>query len=494
MLQNMRHHHFFIAALCYLVILLCPFELKAGQLWVGSASISITPEKPVAISGQFRTRIAKTVESPITATALAIETRNGDKVEDQAIMIACELVLIREDIQQKFRERVKSQLPGFDINKVFLSATHTHTAPVTVQGEYNVPKEGAMQPAEYVEFLIPQLVKVAAEAWKNRQQAGVSWGMGHAVVAYNRRTLYANGKSRMYGPTNSATFRGIEGYEDHGVEVLFFWNQENKLIATAINVACPAQEVEGRETVNADYWHEVRIQLRKQYGDHLQVIGWIGAAGDQSPHLRYRRQAEDRMREGRKLTRLQEIARRISRAFDDAYEVAKDDIKRDVIFRHEVKTIELPVRQVTKGEAVEIRATIADLVNQAQQGRDTLRARVWNQTVIDRFEKQTPDQTYPVELHAIRLGDIAICNNPFELFTMYGIQIKARCKAIQTFVIQLACTTGGYLPTQKAVDGGGYSAIIQSNIVGPEGGRVLVEETVNALNQLWDKPKTTAGK
>jgi len=92
-----------------------------------------------------------------------------------------------------------------------------------------------------------------------------------------------------------------------------------------------------------------------------------------------------------------------------------------------------------------------------------------------------------MEAHVIRLGDVAICTNPFELFTDYGVRIKARSKALQTFVIQLA-GPGTYLPTERAVKGGHYSAIVQSNLVGPEGGQVLVDRTVEILDELWKKP------
>ena len=50
----------------------------------------------------------------------------------------------------------------------------------------------------------------------------------------------------------------IEGMEDHDVNMLFFWDKSGKLIAMTIDVPCPAQEVENRSTVNADYWHPVR--------------------------------------------------------------------------------------------------------------------------------------------------------------------------------------------------------------------------------------------
>jgi hypothetical protein len=35
------------------------------------------------------------------------------------------------------------------------------------------------------------------------------------------------------------------------------------------------------------------------------------------------------------------------------------------------------------------------------------------------------------------------------------------------------------------VAGGGYSAIPESGLVGPEGGRVLVDRTVELMNGLW---------
>jgi hypothetical protein len=89
-----------------------------------------------------------------------------------------------------------------------------------------------------------------------------------------------------------------------------------------------------------------------------------------------------------------------------------------------------------------------------------------------------------MELHVIRLGEVAIATNSFELFTDYGIQMKARSKALQTFVIQLA-GPGTYLPTERAVRGGGYSAIVESSLVGPEGGQMLTERTIETINSLW---------
>ena len=80
--------------------------------------------------------------------------------------------------------------------------------------------------------------------------------------------------------------------------------------------------------------------------------------------------------------------------------------------------------------------------------------------------------------------DVAIATNDFELFTDYGVQIKARSRAVQTFLVQLA-GPGTYVPTERATRGGGYSAVVQSNLVGAEGGQEIVERTVGVINTLW---------
>jgi hypothetical protein len=286
----------------------------------------------------------------------------------------------------------------------------------------------------------------------------------------------------MYGATNAADFRYIEGNEDHGVEVLFFWDQDQKLVATAINVACPSQEVEGRSAINADFWHEVRQDLRARYGKELLVLAWTGAAGDQSPHLMYRKAAEERMRALRGLTRLQDLARRVVQAWEEAYDGARKEIHADVPLVHKVERITLPLRTVTREEHDAAKKRVEALL--ADPNEQT-RVR-WHRTVVERFERQEagPVPPYEMELHVIRLGDIAIATNDFELFTDFGTQIKARSRALQTFLIQLSGPSS-YVPTERAARGGGYSAIAESNQVGAAGGQALVEQTVKAVNFLW---------
>src|SRR5262249_40242901 len=158
-------------------------QSRAAELRVGAATVSITPDRPVALQGQMNTRISRGVRSPVTATALALESREGDRAIDHAILVACDLVGVDRPVLDRARALLKDRLPGFDVQKLVVSATHTHTAPAYEDGRYTIPKDGVMQPTEYAEFLAGRIAEAAANAWASRKAARVGWGLGHAVVA-----------------------------------------------------------------------------------------------------------------------------------------------------------------------------------------------------------------------------------------------------------------------------------------------------------------------
>lgn len=188
------------------------WPLAAAERCAGAATVDITPDKPVALDGQRRVRISKTPATHIYATALALESRDGDRVLDLAIMVSCDLVAIRQGILPKVRDKLAGRLPGFDLKKLFLSATHTHTAPVTEDGKYALPETGIMQPGQYADWMTTRVADGIVQAWQQRQPGKVAWRQSQAVIAQNRRPYYADGTAVMYGKTDSPNFRGIESY------------------------------------------------------------------------------------------------------------------------------------------------------------------------------------------------------------------------------------------------------------------------------------------
>jgi hypothetical protein len=252
----------------------------------------------------------------------------------------------------------------------------------------------------------------------------------------------------MYGGTNVPEFDRIEGYEDHSLPLLFFWDAQQQLTGIMVNVACPSQETESQSKISADFWHEVRVELRKRYTPDLFVLPQCSAAGDISPHLLWQQRAEQIMLQRKGVTRRQEIALRIADGIDRVFPFAKTDVQTAPVFRHTVARVNLPLQDPPKKPFYET------------------------------------DPVTPIEFHVLRVGDVALATNPFELFLDYGLRIKARSPAALTLLVQLSCRSCGYLPTAPAVRGGSYSA--DHYIVGPDGGQALVEETLQRINAMWE--------
>jgi hypothetical protein len=316
------------------------------------------------------------------------------------------------------------------------------------------------------------------------------------------------GESIMYGNVNIGEFSHIEGDEDHTINLLTTYDSDDNLTGVVVNVACPSQVSESEGFISADYWHEVREEIRSRHGKDIFLLPQCSAAGDQSPHLLIGRKAEARMFHLKGLAPMAdterstlemrmghrgELGRRIADAMDEVLPLAARDIRKKPVFEHRALIVDLPRRMVTAAEretALEhvrlhrIRLQNCDQ-NPADRDYSTNYRRIrYFQDVVDRFDNQRDEPVLPMEMHVVRLGDIAMATNRFELFLDFGQRIKARSPAIQTFVIQLA-GAGTYLPTQRAVDGRSYGAGVESNLVGPEGGQVLVEETLKIINQMW---------
>lgn len=489
-------------------------NIRSGKVFIGWAEKDITPNRPVILFGQFHSRISETVHDPITVTTLVLTDD-----DEQAIMVSCDLCAIPHSILERCREEIHRQVPEIDINKVILNTTHTHTAPCLLEGVYPPPPDYVMTPTEYADFFVARVTEAVVEAWNNRAIGAVSWGFGHAVVGHNRRVVYfddislrqgyksmdgaiLDGTSKMYGNTNDPNFSHIEGYEDHSVDMLFTWDESGNLTGMIINLACPSQETEQERYISADFWNEIRAEIRKRFGKHIFILAQCSAAGDQSPHLLLYKQAEDRMLKLRGLSMREEIGRRVANAVEDVLPYAQKDIQTTLAFKHIVKTINLKRRLVTEEELARIKEEYSRL--EKWQTKDPIEETIRFvcmgrcKAVIERYEEQKEQKTLPMELHVIRLGDIAFATNGFELFLDYGLRIKARSPAIQTFIVQLGpgilantdpFLTGSYLPTQRAIVGRGYSANIYDNEVGPEGGQELVEHTVKLLSELWEGSK-----
>jgi len=158
------------------------------------------------------------------------------------------------------------------------------------------------------------------------------------------------------------------------------------------------------------------------------------------------------------------------------------------VFEHRVCDMQLPLRRATLSDEINAKRAIREYIDAKEESEldfnDVANLQI-HLGILKRIKFQEKCNIVPTESHIIRLGSIAIATNPFELFLDYGNQIKARSNSEQTFIVQLANGTDGYLPTEKAEKNGHYSAFIASGLVGHAGGEQLVRETLSNINEMF---------
>ena len=484
-----------------------PRKSSHPELKIGWAQADITPPKPCLVAGQFYARISEEVLDPVTGTALALQSG-----ADHAVLVSCDLVGIPDELRDATRRLLADRPDGLDPMKVFFNATHTHTGPdVRIPGwsagttavTIGVELE-AMGGAEYQPFAAERIADAVRRAWAARAPGALAFGQGCAVVGRNRRWVDTSGKATMYGKTNTPLFSHIEGYEDHSLGLVATIDPDSKLTGMVVNVPCPSQTSEHLFAVSADYWHETRQELRRRFGHGLFILPQCSAAGDQSPHLLYDKSAAERMLQLKGRSVRQEIGQRIADAVEEILPFVATTAECAPRFAHHVETVDLPLNAITEADVRfalaeadkdrlryedEMRKLQADPALRAQPRwykapTNFFRHMKWLQAVAERFEQQKGEPTTPVELHVIRLGDLAVASNPFEYYLDFGVFIKARSPAVQTLLVQLA-GGGSYCPSRRSLAGGGYGSLPASNPVGPEGGRKLAERTIEVLLSLW---------
>lgn len=491
-------------------------------LKLGWAEVDITPKQgtKIGLEGQFYERITDKVESPVSITAFALESDN-----DQMIIASCDLVGVAQNLCRMAKERLKDKLP-ISTDKVIICAIHTHTSYEykqirtlpTAMGylERILPKdmeyvsetsgEKALDPEVALNFLADKIAEAVVMAWENRTEGYYANAFGRAVVGMCRRVCYDDGSAKMWGETNLANFEELESGNDSGIEIIYTFDKDKELSGVIANIACPAQVVEQREFISSDYWGKVKENLRKHFNKNIFVLALCSAAGDQCPRdlIRFvepetpikdpnvkhvypvERRADPSMFD---ISGLKTVGKRISNELISVYEeLDKSAIKNCGTLKHLTVNMTFPLRRVTIAEYNDAVTKIDEYIksNRGKHANFEDNARLYVYSgIIDRYVMQQKINTFNEEIHVIRFGDVAIATNPFELFLNYGNKIRARSKAKQTFIIQLACGMGGYLPTEKAEKGSHYSAYVSSGTTGHEGGDLLVRETLELINAMF---------
>ena len=503
------------------------------MLKIGWSKKDISSNDHLILAGQGYVRFSKFVLDPIYATALTV-----DDGKDYVIFLSVDIVSIRNHILKDIREKVKATNPEIDPEKILMNATHTHSGPVVCPGDdmgsygkfSELPHDGVdlVEPAEYYKFFISQCAEAVCESFAARSEGYISYGYGFATTSHNRRAVYfkdmtegstdptakfIEGTTKMYGTTAIPEFSGLESGADPYVNFMFTFGKDGKLTGAVLNVPSPSQNMELEYSISADFWADVREEIAKRYGD-IYILPQCAAAGDLAPRARYYDKAEERrfrlkyadvkLHDGLvnppEIFRRKDICEQIVNAFEDVYSWAQKEKFDDIPIVHSVKTIQLNKRFITDEEYEAFKnkpkyvakplVCTDDKVDDLKWNSREISHRIDKNVVVERYETQKAEPTIAMEMHVIRVGNIAFASNMFELYMDFAHRIQGRSPFEQTFIVQLCAQphrgAASYLATELAAKGRGYSANLFSNLVSPEGGQQLVEATLEELNKLYD--------
>ena len=492
------------------------FFSMSNQISIGWGSCSITPDRPMYVLGQLYERISSYVHDPVTVTALALS--NG---EEQCVFLSADMGIIFEEIMERVQDAVDGR-DGLDASKIVFSATHTHNSAfypykdqlmkrvIDVAGTEIIPPQNApvniLGDDEAIDFIVEKFSEVILDAWTSRKPGSLSWASDYAVVGFNRRPRFGKpggeAESLMYGDCSRSDFIGLEGTSDHTADMIYTFDDKGSLSGVLVAIPSPSQVMELHRFITADFWCYARDAIRSKFGS-INVLAISAASGDQNPVdlvrisknnsdelAAWNAQAGEVFRNFDMTEECQGIGDRIAEAVGRGYKKSLRHRTARPVFKHVVKMIGLPIRTIEESDYLEAENVINSIVaefspSNRMTGTDLVRL-FEPLGVTDRWEMQNKTTTFSFQSNIIRIGDAAINTNPFELFVEYAMRMRARARAGQVMSFQITNGSGIYLPTRIAVESGSYSSKPVSNIVGPEGGDMLVEILITEMDNLWD--------
>jgi hypothetical protein len=436
------------------------FVLKAG-----AAVCDINPITPQFLCGYPHVpRMSTGVHDPLLVSALYVA--NGKAA---VLQVALDILFLDPATARSIRAETAGRL-GLPEAHVFISCTHTHSAPITNRNLAweDDPVVPPPDPA-YMRLLRTRILEAAEQAARNTRPAELAWTVADATGVGGNR-LSAGGLTDP--EVGILAVRGAGGGPMIGVSMVYGMH--------------PTVLHEDSTLASADFPGYARLVLQETWGRDLVVVYHTGPEGNQSPrHFVKGQTFAEAERLGRMLggavkTSLQRLS-----ASDFRVEAELAGGLRDVMLtrRHYPSVAEAEkLLAFRRAELARLRAEKA--------GHGPVRTAecalfgAEEQVTMARAEadgrvEQAARAAMPAQVQALRLGDACLGGLPGEVFAEYALDIKKRA-ARRTFV---ACLVNGelqgYIVTPEAAAAGGYEAA--NSLFLPESGRRLADALLGLI-------------
>ena len=428
----------------------------------GAATSNITPPLGELIVGGWQPFPATNIHDELHARCLVL-----DDGKAKLAIVICDNVGIPVEVYDLAKQQVQ-ETTGIPPLHLLMAATHTHSA-TAARGPLKTLAETEL--TDYQKFVARRISDGVRRALAQLEPARIGWGkIDEPSEVFNRRWFVTDAsllgnpfggldQVRMNPPSGSPKLDRPAGPTDPEVSFVSVQSLDGRAIALLANYSL--HYVGGVPTgdVSADYFGYFAKFIEEKLGATDQSPPFVGILSNgTSGDVNNINFSEQSTRKYKSYEKMQEVAGKVaSRVFE-----AHQQIKFHDWVPLDAKQVSLTLK--TEQPTPEMIVNFAKVT--ADSGNDPKRPQSREEIYADRIAKiqQAPKEIH-IQLQALRLGDLGISAIPFETFTETGLELKDRSPCGDTFTIELANGSYGYLPTPEQHRLGGYETWLGSNYV-----------------------------
>ncbi len=419
----------------------CPSVAVAGQLKAGAYAVDVSPPKfPVIVNGGFLQAIGSKNLDRLHSRAIVLD--DGSTKLAIAVVDSC---MMPRDLLDKAKE-IASKATGIPVDRMMISATHTHTAPSAMWALGTPPDE------DYVAFLPGKIADSIIAANSKLQPARIGFSSVEDYThTHNRRWIRrpdkmvqdpfgkATGRAHMHPGYQNPEAVGPSGPVDPGLSVVSIQTPAGKPIALMANYS---MHYFGTGPVSADYFGKFVTAIAGKIGA-INDPGFVGimsqgTSGDLH-WMDYSKPKTDMT--------IDRYAEEVAANAFDAYRLIeyRDDIS--------LAMAETELKFMRRVPDVQRMQWAKDLKSKMKGPVPASVPEVYACEAIALDD----DPQRELKLQALRIGEIGIAAIPNEVFALTGLKIKAMSPLPATFNIELANGAEGYIPPPEQHALGGYT-------------------------------------
>lgn len=441
----------------------------------GFARICINPPYGTPVCGYYMPRFTKGIADDLFIRAVAFN--DGEKT---AVVIATDLCYLEQNQYVMFKDAIV-EATGIDRDAIFINCSHTHTGPV-------IGKDFASEncsPDFYIPFLAECARDAAVYAIADMKETKVETAEAQAKnISFIRRYRMKDGSVATNPGVKNENIDHALGEPNETVKLVKLIREGADDIFI-VNFGTHPDSV-GGEYISADYIGYV-CSILEAAVPNTKCIFLQGAQGDVN-HVNVNPtpgeaaiSTIDFDSVPRSIKHAEHMGRIIAGAVLSVCSVT-EPIKTDKI-TYGSKRVHLPSHQ--ENHRIEEVRHICEMYDAGRANELPFKEMELTTAVSEArriMSLENGPDSFPFFLSAVKIGELVFAGIGGEPFTDIGNRICADSPCQTTIMCALTNSPGGYIPTRKAYEEGGYEA--RSSSLKPGGDDIIVEGMKELLNSL----------